>query len=593
MITANEAAVITRCLDSAVGAFDELCLVRAIGTTAPDETVEIARAWSEANHKDFKFAEYQNSLPGWPHTDNFGAARQMSFDIASGDFWLWLDCDDVIDPETCAKIRECSQQDGINAHHFGYAKPDGSTCMRERLIRRGFGHWKNRVHENVVLHTTAESHRPDISVHHAPLIYDSEKSHARNYALLRLETDASARYLFYLHEELYWLVVHRGLEIHREEAIATGQAALHLFGGGGMEERYEIYLNLGELDPAHDETWFDQALRLQPWRREALSYLCQRAVRLGHRSWALSWFRMMDALPRPNPLPWTHREIWYGWARNYLRVRVLRCAGQSEKADAEHAEHMKDSAYSSGVAKYESPKQAFSVVKTIANGKALIMCPTRGRPERCARMIESFSATRQGNTELICYVAEDDPQIEAYRAYANAPRSGKRFAGIRFEFGPRITIVRVFNKCLEHEADFYGEINDDHIYHTEGWDVKLESAIIAHGRGMAYGRTENLPSGVMISADCVRALGYFHVPCFQHQYCDNAMRDLYNSAGLLIHVPEVWIEHCHPVFGKATPDETYGAMAAAGPDDAKAYERWRRDDFQNHLAKLIGAVNPT
>lgn len=608
MICGNEAAFITRCLDSAKDAFDELCLVRAVGTQEPDGTISIAAGWCALNGKEFRVEVYFNLIPDLPHVDDFSAARNLSFSLATGDWLIWLDCDDLIPEGHCAKIRKAAGTAGFDALLMPYDKPDGSTCDRERLIRRGAGRWENRVHEICRFRGTG-ANTPDIRIIHSPpknsevapppanaaagppsrpitlengewllptrrripqlkkffaackatkistagfvLVnareyyelkadYDSielppdwhimtmlgdgmgeklrefwsgkfkpegwlgllvddlvpetthwdraligeleagahivscndgpfgaakrlrlcgavawtttilravgfpggiypeglwhtyiddiwetigraagcwkirmdvvvphetaflqsgqtagpdethqkaygrndqdkarfEKwkaeemseniaaaralmpvrpaiakrnaSHARNLTLLKLEMAPATRTLFYYHEELFHLV-NSGQDEHRAEAVATGKSALQMFGVTGFEERYEIMLNLGELEKEQAEEWWTSAIRLQPWRREAFAYLCQRAIAAGDASSAVSYLRMLNSLPRPNPLPWTHREIWYGWAARLLRVRVMRLSGRAEEADRLHAAHMKSPAYARGV----------------------------------------------------------------------------------------------------------------------------------------------------------------------------------------------------------------------------------------------------
>jgi glycosyltransferase involved in cell wall biosynthesis len=51
MICGNEEAVILNCLESAKTAFEELCLVRAIGDQTADGTLDIAAKWCSENGK--------------------------------------------------------------------------------------------------------------------------------------------------------------------------------------------------------------------------------------------------------------------------------------------------------------------------------------------------------------------------------------------------------------------------------------------------------------------------------------------------------------------------------------------------------------
>ena len=217
-----------------------------------------------------------------------------------------------------------------------------------------------------------------------------------------------------------------------------------------------------------------------------------------------------------------------------------------------------------------------------------IICPTRGRPERCRTMLESFFATRSSEeeTKIFCYVADDDPEIEAYKLLFET-------LAIDHEFGPWKSLVDVINDaaglfCMASDsADFVGEVNDDHVYRTIGWDLKLAEAIEKSGRGgLAYGKTENLPSAALISASCVRKLGWYHVPGFKHQFVDNALHDLYAGAGRLHYVPEVWIEHCHVDYGKAPMDATYGIMRDTWNQGQARYSEWSQFEKQRDIERL-------
>ncbi len=88
VISGNCQNHVIRFLDSFKDVFDELCMVRAIGYQELDRTIDLTSAWCEKNKKVFQFREYKNSLGhwDWPHIDNFGAARRMSFELATNDF---------------------------------------------------------------------------------------------------------------------------------------------------------------------------------------------------------------------------------------------------------------------------------------------------------------------------------------------------------------------------------------------------------------------------------------------------------------------------------------------------------------------------
>lgn len=342
MICGNEESVILRCLNSARDAFDELCLVAAVGNQPADKTLYVAEKWCAGNGKAFKADRYQNSLD-LPHVDDFGVARNQSFDLATGDWVLWLDCDDYLDSINCARIREAATVagDDVNGIFASYLiEKDGAIIVRERLIRRGKGRWKNPIHETCVVEGV-KLDCPQIQIFHGDHRHKHESSAARNAAILRRTIEDAPRHYFYLHCELKMLKDPQAAEI--------GRAALALLPQSMAEEKYMVLLNMSELAPEKREEYLHEAARIQPHRREAFAYLCRSALIEGRLSDGVSYFRMMDSLPMPSPVPWTHQGVWYSWARNALRIEVLRACGNVEQADREHAEHLKEPDYAEGV----------------------------------------------------------------------------------------------------------------------------------------------------------------------------------------------------------------------------------------------------
>jgi len=129
VITGNAENYITRFLDHFEKIADEIIVVRAIGNQEPDGTLEIAM------QSGCIIGEYLN-FHDWPHVDDFAAARNVALDLATGDWLMWADTDDIITPEDCAMIRKMLPQlsDDIQGVLMPYAVPDdGITLHRERL----------------------------------------------------------------------------------------------------------------------------------------------------------------------------------------------------------------------------------------------------------------------------------------------------------------------------------------------------------------------------------------------------------------------------------------------------------------------------
>ena len=159
MIVKDEQAVLGRCLDSVQGIADEIIVV---DTGSADRTKEIAAAYGQV--QDFEWC------------DDFSAARNFSFAQASMDYILWLDADDVIEPEDREKFLQLkSELDGtadmvMLPYHTAFDAQGKAvfTYYRERLLRREAGfRWQGAVHEcitpsgSVVYGEAAVSHHKE------------------------------------------------------------------------------------------------------------------------------------------------------------------------------------------------------------------------------------------------------------------------------------------------------------------------------------------------------------------------------------------------------------------------------------------------
>ncbi len=98
LIARNEAANLRRCLQSLNGLIDEVVVV---DTGSTDETLDIAR----------EFGAVTGTF-GW--CDDFAAARNAALDLATGDWILWIDADEELDPTSGPALRKA-----VCRPHFG------------------------------------------------------------------------------------------------------------------------------------------------------------------------------------------------------------------------------------------------------------------------------------------------------------------------------------------------------------------------------------------------------------------------------------------------------------------------------------------
>ncbi len=140
-----------------------------------------------------------------------------------------------------------------------------------------------------------------------------------------------------------------------------------------------------------------------------------------------------------------------------------------------------------------------------------------------------------------------------------------------------------------------GVIGDDQVPRTRYWDRRLRYALEALATGIVYAddlfKRERHPTGVLITSDLVRTLGFVAPRCLHHMYADDFWKRLGTDLKRFEYVSEVVIEHLHPVCGKAPMDDSYTESGGWMARDGEAFARYIQEDYSADLAKcqqLIG-----
>lgn len=216
----------------------------------------------------------------------------------------------------------------------------------------------------------------------------------------------------------------------------------------------------------------------------------------------------------------------------------------------------------------------------------LVIVPSRGRPQNIERLMKAWQDTHTEAT-MIVGVDEDDPTLDDYLTLGSC------------EIGPRQGMVGTLNTLAARHANDYdnlGFLGDDNLPRTVGWDTRIDEALTAAGTGVAYGNDlihgERLPTAAFLTANIIRALGWFTLPTLRHLYVDNCWQALGEALGSLTYLPDVIIEHLHPIAHKAEWDEGYVRVNA--PDyyahDAAAFERWIATGLNADVATVLAGA---
>lgn len=215
----------------------------------------------------------------------------------------------------------------------------------------------------------------------------------------------------------------------------------------------------------------------------------------------------------------------------------------------------------------------------------LVIVPSRGRPQSVGHVVEAWQHTgAYEHADLLFAVDADDPHLDGYYAQ-DLPDAGRTLVKL-FTVNRWMPMVDKLNLLARQAAtaeDPYfalGFAGDDHLPRTPGWAKRYLDELRAMGTGIVYGddllQGERLPTQWAMTSDIVRALGRMVPAPVGHMYSDNSVRVLGMGAGCLRYLPDVVVEHVHPLAGKAAWDDGYRAVNADGQyvRDRAAYQRW-------------------
>lgn len=533
VIAGNEAAHIERLLGSFSDAFDELSLVRALGTTEPDETESIARSWCEKAGKAFLFSEYKNKTQ-MAHVDDFAAARNQAFDRATGDWLFWADCDDVVD-SAAALRKQIEKETEHDMLRFPYSVPQsGKLTMRERAIRaslfREGRKWHWPVHENLLvfendkwknLHSPIWIHSP---------IGKKAGGDKRNLRILTAAlADAPTNY-YYCHQENFHLQ-------RNEQARRFGEIFLKL-PNGNSTLRYQCLLNLCHLsDTKEDATIYAlRAHHLYPSAKEALASLVKCAFQEDSVERALHWSNQLFSTPpiSPENRLWCYEPKWDGWARYDLRARALRLAGKDKEADALEA-----------------------TMRGGLSPRITLLHATRNRVNRAIQCRELWFDQAE-RPELIEHIFAIDSDDE---------KSTKWLRSFKHVRSREPNCVSAWNEAARAaKSNILVQLSDDWTP-CAGWDTKLlaevgsrdpaiEPFVIAVSDG---NRKDQLLCMAILSRARWKAQNEeMFSSDYESMYSDNEFSFRAWRDGIVIDARErVRFNHSHPSFGTAEMDETY------------------------------------
>lgn len=209
--------------------------------------------------------------------------------------------------------------------------------------------------------------------------------------------------------------------------------------------------------------------------------------------------------------------------------------------------------------------------------------PSRGRPHNLRRFLDAYEATR-ATAPMWLRLDLDDPSLPEYDRIL-LPDHWLKTVGPRHPNRCNGCVAEMFS-AFPDEAH-YGLMADDLIPRTDQWDAKLIEA--AGSSRLAYpddGKWgADLATHPVLGGDLVRAIGWLVLPTVLHSFVDTALFAIAHRSGRAVYLPEVLVEHMHPLANdnhgrpKAEMDATYRYAETYGPDQT-AFYKWQGTDLR-------------
>lgn len=221
-----------------------------------------------------------------------------------------------------------------------------------------------------------------------------------------------------------------------------------------------------------------------------------------------------------------------------------------------------------------------------------MIVPTRGRPDNLRQLWAAWRATSSSYSQLVAAIDTDDPEHDQYWRVRDEIGDDPHFKMIT---GPRLRLGPTLDLAAREAADrsfAVGFLGDDHRPRTVGWDTAYLAELRRLGTGIVYGddliQGPNLPTQVAMTSDIVLATGHMLPPGLIHLYVDNAWKSLGEALGALTYLPQVVVEHCHPIAGTAAWDDGYREVndGSVYDHDRAVFEQWKSIDLPRWVQQI-------
>jgi hypothetical protein len=177
-------------------------------------------------------------------------------------------------------------------------------------------------------------------------------------------------------------------------------------------------------------------------------------------------------------------------------------------------------------------------------------------------MIDALDLTKT-NSDIFFVIDSDEPKLFDYVIALIRYRSNKTYVIVNFETSG-MGVVQPLNfaaRKIVNQYKILTFLGDDNIPRTTYWDKEIEVQLLNSNYLMCYPRdglrNESLPTVISMKSEVVSAINGFAPESFTHLYVDDFWLYLGQKTSSIIYLPQIFVEHMHPVKGEVEYDDQY------------------------------------
>lgn len=228
-----------------------------------------------------------------------------------------------------------------------------------------------------------------------------------------------------------------------------------------------------------------------------------------------------------------------------------------------------------------------------------ILTPTRQRAIRRKEFHRSVIDLCSKDTEVTCYyyIDNDDPELDKYIS--------ETLDNCINIVGEPISVSRSWNilaaKAVKEGCEILIMGNDDLVYESENWDLKLKSEIEIYSDKIYCAWFNDGINGEkhcafpIVSKEWYTCLDYFTPGVFNFGYNDTWIFDIAKKINRCHYIPKIKTQHKHFTVNKSSYDETYARNRTRDRGnlytlDSKIYQE-TNELREKHAEKLRQYIN--